>query len=368
MTYDFLIVGAGISGASAGYELAASGSVILVEAESIPGFHSTGRSAALYTPNYGPALVRSISKRSYDLFSSPPEGFTEHSLLSPRGLMLVALQHQRAEFQARGYTPGLAELNAQEVLAKVPFLQGDQVVGGFYEEGVFDMDVNALHQGYLKGLTRRGGEVLTDSPITSMKRSQTSWLLTAGDQELKARVVVNAAGAWADQIGQLAGAKSIGLVPKARTAALIDAPVGLNLDTVPAVDFMGCENYIKPEKHQLMLSPGDEKPVPAHDVQADDYDIAVLVDWLESTTEINVTKVNHSWAGLRSFVSDGKPAVGFDGEVDDFFWLAGQGGYGIMMAPALAIATAELITQRCLPADFIDAGITTEALSPGRFS
>jgi D-arginine dehydrogenase len=134
------------------------------------------------------------------------------------------------------------------------------------------------------------------------------------------------------------------------------------------MDFMGCNNYIKPEKHQLMVSPGDEKPEVAHDIQPDDFDIAVLVDWVESTTQINVSKINHRWAGLRCFVRDGKPVVGFDSEVDNFFWLAGQGGYGIMMAPALAIATVELVTNRCLPSNFLDAGINALSFSPARLS
>ena len=179
-------------------------------------------------------------------------------------------------------------------------------------------------------------------------------------------MVINAAGAWADESGKLAGTESIGLIPKRRTAAMIDAPADINLDAVPAIDFMGCNNYIKPEKHQLMVSPGDELPVAAQDIQPDDFDIAVLVDWLESTTQINVSKINHQWAGLRCFVADGKPVVGFDPQLDDFFWLAGQGGYGIMMAPALAKATAELVKNRCLPAEFVSAGITVESCSPSR--
>jgi D-arginine dehydrogenase len=368
MIYDFLVIGAGISGASAGYELATIGSVVMVEAESVPGYHSTGRSAALYTPNYGPDLVRLINKQSHEFFYAPPEGFTEHSLLSPRGMMMVASPEQESEFKVkmRDYTPGIEEITAQEVLSRAPFLRLDQVVGGTYESGVFDMDVNAIHQGYLRGFTKRGGELLVSSPASSLQWSQNHWVVKAGDRIMEARIVVNAAGAWADEIGRLAGAESIGLIPKRRTAAMIDAPAAINLDTVPAMDFMGCENYIKPEKYQLMISPGDEFPVAAQDIQPDDFDIAVLVDWVESITQINVTKINHQWAGLRCFVEDGKPVVGFDPKLGNFFWLAGQGGYGIMMAPALAKATAELVTNRCLSAEFVDAGITAESCSPSR--
>ena len=368
MIYDFLVIGAGISGASAGYELSAKGSVIVVEGEASAGFHSTGRSAALYTPNYGPELVRLVNKKSYEFLSSLPEGFTEHSVLSPRGFMTVAQLGQNSDFKAmlRDTAAGVAELNVEEVLALAPFLRKDQLLGGAYEDGVFDMDVNAIHQGYLKGLRSRGGAVRVDCLVSSIQRVKNHWVIKAGVHELQARIVVNAAGAWADEVGRLAGAMPIGLIAKRRTAALLDAPPEITLDKVPAMDFMGCSNYIKPEKHQLMVSPGDETPVPAHDVQPDDIDVAVLVDWVESTTQISVNKVNHQWAGLRCFVKDGNPVVGFDSEIDDFFWLAGQGGYGIMMAPALARATAKLVVDRCLPSDFISTGIDAQSLSPGR--
>jgi D-arginine dehydrogenase len=376
MIYDFLIVGAGISGASAGYELADSGSVVIVESESAPGYHSTGRSAALYTPNYGPDLVRLINKQSHNFFTSPPVGFTPNELLSPRGMLAVALQDQSMEFKANisDLVSGIDELSAQEVVSLAPFLKTNTVVGGTYEKGVFDMDVNAIHQGYLRGFTDRGGKIFTNSPVSSLQWQRTQnqirshWLVTAGSQTIQARTVINAAGAWADEVGRLAGTKSVGLIPKRRTAVMVDAPAGIVLDKVPAIDFMGCNNYIKPEKHQLMVSPGDETPVVAQDIQPDDYDVAVLIDWVEATTQINVSKVNHQWAGLRCFVNDGLPVVGFDAEIDNFFWLAGQGGYGIMMAPALAVATAQLITNHRLPSDYEDAGIFASSFSPARLN
>lgn len=370
MIYDFLIIGAGISGASAGYELSVSGSTIIVEAESHPGYHSTGRSAALYTPNYGPDLVRLINKQSHAFLYSPPVGFTDHSLLSHRGMMTVALQDQRTEFEKKIRDRGddVDVITAQEVMSRAPFLRAEQVVGATYEEGVFDMDVHGLHQGYLKGFSRRGGELIVDSPVVSMQWLGNHWVVNTGSRVVQARIVVNAAGAWADEIGRMAGAKSIGLIPRRRTAALIDMPVNINLDKVPALDFMGCENYMKPEKNHLMISPGDESPVAAHDIQPDDLDVAILVDWVESVTQINVSKINHQWAGLRSFVGDGNPVVGFDSGNEHFFWLAGQGGYGIMMAPTLAVVTAQLVTNRCLSSNTLDAGIKESLLSPSRLS
>lgn len=370
MIYDFLVIGAGISGSSAGYELSARGSTIIIEGESTPGYHSTGRSAALYTPNYGPELVRLINKQSYEFLTSPPVGFTTHAVLRPRGFMTVALKQHYSALKSNIalLAPGTVEVNTQEVVSYAPFLKADQVLGGIYEQGVFDMDVNAIHQGFLRGFAARGGKLQVDSPVVSLRWVKNKWVVQAGEQVVLARVVINAAGAWADEIGRLAGATEIGLIAKRRTAALVDMPSDIRLDTVPAMDFMGCSNYIKPEKNQIMISPGDEKPVIPQDIQPDDFDVAVLIDWLESTTDINVNKVNHQWAGLRCFVRDGNPVVGYDSVAKNFFWLAGQGGYGIMMASALARATAELITTQCLPTDFLDVGINAQAFSPNRLT
>ena len=204
------------------------------------------------------------------------------------------------------------------------------------------------------------------TPVNGLAKKRGVWEIMAGEEILQSRVVVNAAGAWADEIGQLAGLRSIYLTPKRRSAILVDAPPGVDLANVPAMDFLGGDNYIKPEKSRLMVSPGDAVPVEPQDIQVDDFDIAVLVDWLEASTSVCVNRVEHQWAGLRCFVPDGNPVVGFDGEPEGFFWLAGQGGYGIMMAASLARASADLIVQNQLPQDFIDAGISAECISPCR--
>ncbi|MCL4129498.1 UNVERIFIED_CONTAM: hypothetical protein GTU68_051358 [Idotea baltica] len=228
------------------------------------------------------------------------------------------------------------------------------------------MDVNALHQGFIKGFKARGGTINYKAQVRSMQPSESGWTVRMGEEQVTARVIVNAAGAWADEVGALANATSIGLQAKCRTAMLIDPPNNIDVRAVPAIDILGGDNYIKPEGQQLMVSPGDETPVAPSDIQADDLTIATLVDWLERETHIEVARVKHQWAGLRCFVSDGHPVVGFDPARPGFFHLAGQGGYGIMMSSALGRAAASLIVKNHLPDDFINAGIDALALGVQR--
>lgn len=368
MMYDYLIVGAGISGAAAACELALHGSVVIVEAESSAGYHSTGRSAALYTPNYGSELVCKINRLSHDFLCSPPDGFCTQPLLRQRGMMSVASTGQGSQLDdllAQG-GEDVERLDAAQTLALAPFLRKERVIGAACEAAVADMDVDALHQGFLRSARQRGAELLLGSGIVGMQRAGECWMVDLGERQLQARVIVNAAGAWADEVAALAGVKGVGLVPRRRTAILIDPPAGMSLTNVPAMDFIGVENYIKPDAGQLMVSPGDATPVAPQDVQPDDMDVAVLVDWLENETHLEVRRLNHQWAGLRSFVEDGAPVVGFAPDADGFFWLAGQGGYGIMMSSALARATASLIVHGTLPDDFVAAGISAADLSARR--
>ncbi len=372
MKYDYLIIGAGISGAAAAYELAQFGSVVLIEAETAPGYHSTGRSAALYTPNFGGAIVRRLNQASGAFFKEPPAGFCEHPLLTPRGLLTVA-----APGNEDGLTPLLnlagtgdeiEKVTAARALELAPLLRPERVTAAAYERGVMDIDVAALHQGYLRGAKRRGGEVICSKRVESLGRPNGQWRVVAGDIVVNGRVIVNAAGAWAGQIGEMAGATSIALVPKRRTAIIVDPPSAVNVDAMPAIDYAGSDAYLKPDAGKIMASPGDQTPTEPQDARPEELDVAVLVDWLERETRVSVRRIAHSWAGLRSFVADETPVVGFDDTVLDFFWLAGQGGYGIMMAPALGRATADLIVSGSLPADLREGGIDESDLSPARLA
>lgn len=370
MIYDFLVIGGGISGASAAYELASHGSVLLLEAEKSAGYHSTGRSAALFTRNYGGPVVRRINAASAAFFKSPPDGFCDAPLLTPRGSLTVAApgDEHALEPLLDASEPGeeIVRVSVEEVLEKVPFLRPDRVASAVYEANVTDIDVAGLHQGYLKGLKARGGGVMTGERVSALGRDAGHWTVKTPSESFEARIVINAAGAWADQVGQLAGARPIGLVAKRRTAIIIDAPEGTDIPALPAVDFAGSDIYLKPDAGRLMASPGDATPTEPQDVQPDEMDVAILADWLQRETLIPVRRIQHSWAGLRNFVADEVPVVGFDRQLEGFFWLAGQGGYGIMMAPALAQHTMHLCTSGQPFPGLLAAGIVADDLSRQR--
>lgn len=349
MIYDFLVIGGGISGASVAFELAAQGSVLLLEAETMAGYHSTGRSAALFTRNYGGPVVRQINAASEAFFRAPPDGFCDTPLLTPRGALSVGMPGSEQTLDAilalSEPDQVVVEMSPAEACERVPFLRPDRVARAVFEADVTDIDVATLHLAYLKGARHRSAVIATKQPVVGLARSDGYWKATTETDQYRAATIINAAGAWADRIGAMAGAGSIGLVPKRRTGIIIDAPNGTNVSALPAVDFSGTDIYLKPDAGRLMGSPGDTTPTDPHDAWPDDMDIAVLADWITRETRIEVNKIIHSWAGLRSFVADEAPVVGFDPKLHGFFWLAGQGGYGIMMAPALAVLSASMCTS-----------------------
>lgn len=367
---DFLVIGAGVSGAAAAYELAAHGKVILLEMEERPGYHSTGRSAALYTPNYGPPLVCKIAQAAYPFLRQPPPGFADHDLLTPRGAMTVATagdEHRLDAVLAHSLSAHpIEEVSVARALALCPLLRPEIPSRAAYEPGVMDMDVAAIHQGFLKGLKAQGGRLAVAQEAVAVERQGARWQVQTRDAKFAAPVVVNAAGAWADVLGQLAGCAPIGLSPRRRTGIIVDPPAEFYRPDMPMVDDIGTEAYFKPDGGRIMASPGDAEPVEPQDAQPDDMVIAELADWLERYTRIKIRRIGHSWAGLRSFVADDTPVVGFDSRQPGFFWLAGQGGYGIMMSGPLGRATSELIRHDRLPADLAERGIQPEELSPKR--
>ncbi|WP_390910368.1 FAD-dependent oxidoreductase [Pseudosulfitobacter sp. SM2401] len=348
MIYDFLVIGGGIAGASAAYELAADASVLLLEAEDTTGYHATGRSAALFTRNYGCPIVMQINATSAHFFQSPPLGFCETPLVTTRGCLTVAsggLEGELDALLARSEpSDSVCRIAPQNALEMAPFLRSERVADAVFEAGVSDIDVAALHLGFINGAKARGAIIATKHRVLSVLREDRVWRVNTASESFSTACIVNAAGAWADKVGAMVGARSIGLVPKRRTAIIVKAPAGLDCAALPSIDFAGTAAYLKPDAGRIMASPGDATPSEPYDAWPDDMDIAVLVDWIERETKIKVARIEHSWAGLRSFVADEAPVVGFDPDVPDFFWLAGQGGYGIMMAPVLAKLTAELCT------------------------
>ena len=367
---DFLIIGAGISGAAAAYELSLHGRVILLEAESAPGYHSTGRSAALYTKNFGNPVVRAFNRASLAFLTAPPKGFAEHPLLTPRGALTIGSAEQRAEIDALlaiGAGDGsIVEVPPARAIELAPHLRPEAVAIAAHEAGVLDMNVAAIHQGFLKGVKARGGTLVCHAGVTALARCGGSWHATTASGAFAAPVVVNAAGAWADTVAALAGARPVGLVPKRRTGIIVDLPAGTDTRAWPAVDEAGYGSYCKPETGRVMASPGDATPTEPGDAQPEDLDVASIADWLERNTVIPVRPIARKWAGLRSFVADDSPVCGFDDDVEGFFWLCGQGGYGIMMSASLGRTTASLITTGELPPDIVAGGVTPAGIGPAR--
>ena len=370
---DILVIGGGIAGASAAYELAAAAKVILLERESHCGYHATGRSAASFTENYGTAVVRRLAMAGRSFFETPPEGFAEHPLVRPRGMITIARTDQidalDEEFaRAQRFLPSMRRMDVEEALSLVPVLRADYLAGAIFEPDSRDIDVHGLHQGYLKALKARGGVIVTDAEVEAIERNGGRWSVRTRAGDFTAAKLVNAAGAWADEIARKAGAQPVGLTPRRRTAFTINAPAGAAIADWPLVNDVGAAFYFKPDAGQLLVSPADAAPSPPTDAQADEYEVALGIDRLERATSIPVRKINRKWAGLRTFAGDGNPVVGEDPLFRGFFWLAGQGGYGFKTAPALSRIIAGLILTGALPEEATDRGLTAEEISPGRFS
>ncbi len=368
---DFAVIGAGIAGASAAYELAAYGSVVLLEAESQAGYHTTGRSAAFFSEAYGNPIVRALTICSREFLDSPPPAFAEHPLLIPGGGMYIGREDQRGAVEelfaaASSNVDSIVLEDGKFATELVPALRPGYVHSCVWEPEARAIDVNELLQAFLRGARSRGVEIKRNARVTSMSRQKGFWRLLSTDTEFHAAIVINAAGAWADEIGKLAGGNPIGLIPKRRTVCLFDPPSEIDISQWPLVVDVDEEFYFKPDAGKILLSPADETPMVPQDVQPDDLDVAVAVDRLEKATVLNVKRIDHKWAGLRSFVADKIPVVGFGGDVEGFFWLAGQGGYGIATSPAMARCTAALATGSDLPEDLRKLGVNEDHLSPAR--
>lgn len=368
--YDFAVIGAGMAGVSLADALAPSARVALIDAESQPGYHATGRSAALFAPNYGSRLFCALTRASAPFFTAPPAGFAAQPLLRTRGALTIAREDQRAHLEATvcaGPNP-IERLSLEAARALVPALRADYLAAAAYEADVHDLDVEALLRGFLGRARSRGVRTFFASHIQAPRRLGEAWQLNAGAQTLAARVIVNCAGAWADRLAQACGARPLGLTPLRRTAAIIDAPQGMEVSKWPAVFDVDEEFYVKPDAGRLLVSPGDEEPMEPCDAYADDLTVATVIERIQRALDIEVRRVAHNWAGLRTFAPDRDPVIGFDARIENFFWCAGQGGYGIQTAPALSRLAACLARGAEIPADIIAQGVSAAAVSPARFS
>jgi len=369
---DIIVIGAGIAGASIAAHLAETHRVILTEREDRPGYHSTGRSAALFTEIYGNPVIRALTRASREFLFAPPQGFAEGPLIHPRGCLYIANAGQLETLRRFAALPDIAPatrpMSAAQARDLCPVLREEYVADALFEPDATDIEVHALHHGYLRLFRRRNGRILNNAPVHSLERAASGWTLCAGTETLTAPIVVNAAGAWADEIATLAGIGPVGLIPCRRTAVLVDPPAGMTVNAWPFVNDIDEQFYFKPEAGQLFLSPADETPTVPGDAQPEEWDVAAAVDRVQTATTLQIHRLKARWAGLRTFAADRTPVVGFSSEAKGFLWLAGQGGYGIQTAPALSRTAAALALGLPLPRDLLDAGILVAAMSPSRFA
>lgn len=359
---DILIIGGGIAGISAAARMASDARVTVLETEPMIGHHSSGRSAAIFIRNYGNAILRALNAASAP-FLAEPEGVSETSLLSPRGEMLVATEADIPSLEAYlDGSEGLERLSARQARDLVPILKEDAIAAAAIEWDAQDIDVDRMLQGFARRLRALGGRIVTGAPVQSISRHDGVWTVTTPVGAYSAPLIVNAAGGWADKVAAMAGIRPLGLRALRRSAVLLPAPDGYDISRWPLFANAGDQWYAKPEAGKLMISPADEDPVEPHDVWADDMVIAEGLYRYEQAVTVPVTRVEHSWAGMRTFAPDRTPVVGFASDAAGFFWLAGQGGYGMQTAPALSRLAADLCLGRLSPLP----KTVLEALSPAR--
>ena len=405
---DIIIIGAGMAGCSAAATLAGSARVIVLEQEPQPGYHATGRSAATLAPFYGPKVIQQLTALSAPYLNAPPASVSDTPFTSPRGEMILVGHSSLVEDQAdsaatealveESLAHGLQTLSFDEAQQMVEQLKPDAIDRVLYTDKLLSIDVDALHQSYIRQLCRAGGEIICSSPVTRLDYTNTHWHVTCNKTVYQAPVIVNAAGAWADEVATLAGLPHTGLQPKRRSAALIPFPelpaarpqtqaqtrVQTRVQTRaqshphppdsdqlnpvanwPMVLDIHERFYCIPFGSGLMVSPADETPMDAHDVWPEDIDLATGIDHFQELLDYDVQTMTHSWAGLRTFAADGEPIVGFDPLAEGFFWLAGQGGYGIQTAPAISMLCDYLINNNAGEHADSLAGFK-EQLSPAR--
>ncbi|EJN02194.1 FAD-dependent oxidoreductase [Phyllobacterium sp. YR531] len=363
---DVLVIGAGIAGVGAAAALANTNSVVILERENQPGYHSTARSAAIFIPNYGNDVIRGLNRASAPMFYNRDTSFFPDTLLTPRGSLTVADEDgvETCEAFIRDGT-GIETISIDKAISMVPILSRNYVKAAAYQDDAQDIDVNALHQGWLRKASALGVKLFTNAEVVNAKRVAGGWLVETSEKTFSARVVVNAAGAWADLTAVIFGAKPLGLTPLRRSIAVLPAPDDHDIRKWPLVDDVNEAWYLKPDGGRMFVSPADEIPVEPHDAYVDDMILAEGLYRFEQAVTIPVNRVERSWAGLRTFAPDRTPVAGFDNTVDGFFWLAGQGGYGIQTSPALSALAAALISGRA-PETTVEHLLPQ--LSPTRFS
>lgn len=371
-TADFLIIGGGIAGVSAAARLAPHGRTLLLEAENAFGYHSSGRSATFYHFGIGKSEVRGMTAFSRTHFETQTASGIDLSRPSPALFiatpgMVEALDELEAEM-AR-YSDRLERLDAAGVKAIVPILNtgGDRVVAGVIDRAARRLDSEALQQDYRATLKKAGGEAIPDARVVAVAREGDVWTVTtATGERYAAPILINAAGAWCDEIARLAGVEPLGLQPLRRTIIVFDAPAECDVRDWPFTKTAVDDFYMLPESGRLLACPVDEVPSEPGDAQPEEYDIALAASKVEEYTSVPIRRISHSWAGLRTFAHDRVPVAGFAPDAPGFFWLAGQGGYGLQTAPAMSAITEALIAGTAWPEMLTEWGVTPQVMSPER--
>ena len=368
---DVCIIGGGMASASVAFHLAPHASVVLLEREPHVGYHSTGRSAALYAPQYGGLVIRHLTASAGEFLGAPPAGFAAAPLLTPRGFMMIGNEAQRpalerhvAVTQASGQS--VIRLTVSEAREIVPSLRPEATDWALLDTSAQDIDVEALLQGFLRGARAHGTRVLTAREVRVLEHDGAQWRVAGPDFEIRARVVVDAAGAWADEIAGRAGIPPLGLVPHRRTAFIFDGPADVSVARWPMVTDADELYYFKPEAGRLLGSLAEEVPSPPDDAQPEELDVAIAVDRIEHAVDFPIRRVLRSWAGLRVFGRDRDPVSGFEADVPGFYWHAAIGGYGIQTSPALGEYAAATILGRPPPPALAERGLRPQQLAPER--
>lgn len=374
---DVVVVGAGIAGAAAAATLARRGSagsrIVLVEREPLPAQHASGRSASVLSETSGHPTVCALARLSRTFFEEPPEGFADHPLLSPRGLVWVgeAGDHDALDRLAEvGHRvrPSVSRLDARETAALLPGWNPEAIAaGGVHEPEAMAIDTAATIDGFLRDFRRHGGTIALQAEAIEVRPARGArWSVATGNATFDTALVVDAAGAWADELAGRAGLTPLGLRPLRRTAALVPTP-GPPLDWPLVMDVAG-RYYCEPETGGLLVSPADETDSAPCDAQPDELDVALALERVRDATNLPLRSVRRAWAGLRTFAPDRIPVVGEDPRAPGFWWLAGQGGAGIKTAPAMAELLADLIETGDVGGGAAELGLMAAELSPVRFT
>jgi D-arginine dehydrogenase len=370
--FDVAVVGGGIAGITAAYELAADSSVVLLEAEKALAYHTTGRSAAVFVESIGGPAIRALTRSSRSLLDGAADRFGTPPILSARGLLFVARDDQRGRLDAlvqvlAAESASLRSIDLADAHALVPALDGGYVAAAAFEPEAQDIDVMALHHGYVRGFLERGGRIVRDARVRTLRRDGAAWLVGTERDAVQAGIVVNAAGAWADEVAALAGLAPVGVQPLRRTAAIAFGERTWDARAWPATLDADEQFYFLPQGGGgFLISPADETPSEPVDARPEEIDVARAIDCVNRATTLGLARVANAWAGLRSFAPDRAPVVGYDPRADGFFWLAGQGGYGIQISTALAEVAAALAAHSQPPAPIVAAGLDPEAISVTR--